>query len=56
MSFSNEFVNQALSIPATERFTLAQRLLDSIDDKESAHLDAEFLAELKRRRDEMIRG
>ena len=56
MSLSRDIASQVFSLPAPERFALAQQLLDSIDEKESARLDAEFIGELKRRREEMQQG
>lgn len=56
MSLSHEITNQVFSLPAPERFALAQQLLDSIDEKEAARLDAAFIGELKRRREEMLQG
>jgi len=56
MTLSSAVASQVFSLPATERFALAQQLLDSIDETESARLDDEFVAELKRRRQEMLAG
>lgn len=56
MAVSPDIISQLLSLAPSERFTLAQRLLDSIDDCEAARSDEELLAELRRRRDDMLRG
>jgi putative addiction module component (TIGR02574 family) len=56
MSLSSDFISQAFSLPANERYELAQHLLDSIDEKSAAKLDEEFVAELERRHDDMVRG
>jgi putative addiction module component (TIGR02574 family) len=56
MDLSPEIANQVFSLPPGERFALAQQLLDSIDESAMHRLDREFVAELQRRRDEMIRG
>jgi putative addiction module component (TIGR02574 family) len=56
MNVPSDIVNQVLSLPARERFELAQQLLDSIDDAASAKFDEELVAELQRRREEMLRG
>jgi putative addiction module component (TIGR02574 family) len=49
-------MQQVFALPAGERFALAQQLLDSIDDSSAQELDAEFVAELERRHEEMVRG
>jgi putative addiction module component (TIGR02574 family) len=56
MELSPDFMNQVFSLPASERYELAQQLLDSIDEGAAAELDREFLDELRRRRDQMLRG
>ena len=56
MTLSSAVASQVFSLPATERFAIAQQLLDSIDETEAARLDDEFVAELKRRRQEMLSG
>jgi putative addiction module component (TIGR02574 family) len=56
MSISSDLTSQVFSLPPAERYVLAQQLLDSIDDEAAAEFDAEFVAELKRRREELIRG
>lgn len=56
MTLPSAVASQAFSLPATERFALAQQLLDSIDEAEAARLDNEFVAELARRRQEMLSG
>jgi hypothetical protein len=56
MELSPELVQQVLSLPPNKHFALAYQLLDSIDDRAAADLDEEFLAELRRRREEMLRG
>lgn len=56
VELSPDFVQQVFALPATQRFELAQQLLDSIDDDAAAALDEEFLSEIRRRREEMLRG
>ena len=56
MSISNELVNQVFALPPDQRYALAQQLLDSIDDEEASQLDAEFAAEMNRRREELLGG
>lgn len=56
MNLSSDIVNQVFSLPPRERYKLAQQLLDSIDDAATAQFDAEFVAELQRRRKEMVCG
>lgn len=56
MQLSSNLVHQVFSLPVNERYELAQQLLDSIDDAAAARLDEEFVAELQRRREEMLRG
>jgi putative addiction module component (TIGR02574 family) len=56
MSVSADIWSQLFTLPAGERFSLAQKLLDSIDDAEAEQVDEEFLAEIRRRREEMLKG
>jgi len=56
MTVPSDVLNDLFSLPPGERFLLAQRLLDSIHELEAAKCDEEFEMELKRRREEMIRG
>lgn len=56
MSMSDELMSQVFSLPASERFELAQQLLDSIDEADAVQVDEEFIAELDRRHQEMIQG
>jgi putative addiction module component (TIGR02574 family) len=56
MTISNELVNQVFALPPDQRYALAQQLLDSIDDDESSQFDAQFVAELNRRREELLTG
>jgi putative addiction module component (TIGR02574 family) len=56
VQLSSNLVHQVFSLPVNERYELAQQLLDSIDDAAAARLDEEFVAELQRRREEMLRG
>jgi hypothetical protein len=56
MSISDEIASQVFGLPASERYELAQRLLDSIDETAADQFDAGFLGELIRRREDMIRG
>jgi putative addiction module component (TIGR02574 family) len=56
MSISSDLMSQVFSLPASERYELAQQLLDSIDETTAAGFDEQFVEELRRRRDEMMRG
>jgi Putative addiction module component len=56
MAVSSDVMNHLFSLPPGERFVLAQQLLDSINDVEAARYDEQFSAELKQRREDMIRG
>ena len=56
MSLPSEIISQVFSLPASERYKLAQQLLDSIDGAATARFDDDFVAELRRRREEMLRG
>jgi putative addiction module component (TIGR02574 family) len=56
MSISNDIVSQVFSLPPDERYVLAQKLLDSVNDEEAVQFDAQFVAELKRRREELLGG
>jgi Putative addiction module component len=56
MTISNELVNQVFALPPDQRYALAQQLLDGIDDKEASQFDAQFVAELNRRREELLSG
>jgi putative addiction module component (TIGR02574 family) len=56
MTISSELVNQVFALPPDQRYALAQQLLDSIDDEDASQFDAEFVAELNRRREELLRG
>ena len=56
MSLPLDIISQVFSLPASERYKLAQQLLDSIDDASTERFDADFVAELGRRREEMLRG
>jgi putative addiction module component (TIGR02574 family) len=56
MTISNDLVNQVFALPPDQRYALAQQLLDSIDDKEASQFDAQFVAELNRRREELLSG
>ena len=56
MELSPQIISQVFSLPPHERYELAHQLLDSIDDKAAADLDQAFVAELQRRRNEMVRG
>jgi len=49
-------ISQLFSLPAGERYLLAQQLLDSIEDRESERVDGQILSDLLQRRDEMLRG
>lgn len=56
MSVSPDIWSQLFTLPPSERFLLAQRLLDSIDDAEAAKFGDQFMAEMRERREEMRRG
>lgn len=56
MDLSSDVIHQVFSLPPLERYVLANRLLDSIDDDAAANLDEAFLVELERRRSDMMRG
>jgi hypothetical protein len=56
MSISADVISNLFSLPAGERYELAQQLLDSIDAKESEQLERQVLKDLLQRRDEMLRG
>jgi putative addiction module component (TIGR02574 family) len=56
MSITNDLFNQVFSLPPDERYVLAQQLLDSVNDEEAVQIDAQFVAELKRRREELLGG
>ena len=56
MELSPELIHQVFALPPQDRYELAHHLLDSIDDDDAADLDEAFVAELRRRRDEMLRG
>lgn len=56
MAVSSDILNGLFSLPPGDRFILAQQLLDSIPESEAAKCDEEFEMELKRRREEMLRG
>jgi putative addiction module component (TIGR02574 family) len=56
MEISPDIIGQVFSLTPQDRYELAQHLLDSIDDAAAADLDRTFVAELRRRRDEMLNG
>ncbi len=56
MSMTSEILSQLFKLPPLERFSVAQQLLDSIDDSEAAGFDDQFIVELRQRRAEMLRG
>jgi putative addiction module component (TIGR02574 family) len=56
MELTPELLHQVLSLPVSERYELAHQMLDSIDDAAATGLDQQFLAELGRRRQEMLQG
>ena len=56
MAVSSDILNNLFSLPLGERFILAQQFLDSIDEAEAVKCDEQFELELKRRREEMMRG
>jgi putative addiction module component (TIGR02574 family) len=56
MNLPADIMSQVFALPADQRYELAQRLLESIDDPASVEFDEPVLAELLRRREEMLRG
>ena len=56
MNISNEIVSQVFALPPDQRYALAQQLLDSIDEAAVAEFDHQFVTELHRRREELLRG
>lgn len=56
MSISADIWSQLLALPPSERFSLAQKLLDSIDDVEAGKFDEHFIADVRQRREEMLHG
>ncbi len=56
MSMPSDLMSHLFSLPPVERYSLAHQLLDSIDDTASSEIDNQFLAELRRRREEMLQG
>jgi putative addiction module component (TIGR02574 family) len=56
MELSPDLIHQVFTLPAQDRYELAHQLLDSIDEKSAANLDEAFIAELRQRRDDMLRG
>lgn len=56
MSVTSEILNHLLQLPPQERYSVAQQLLDSINDTEAAGFDDQFMTELRQRREEMLRG
>jgi putative addiction module component (TIGR02574 family) len=56
MDISDDIVTQVFALPPDQRYVLAQRLLDSIDETAATEFDARFLEELNRRREELLRG
>jgi len=56
MSVPSDLMSHLFSLPPAERYSLAHQLLDSIDDAASSEIDNQLLAELRRRREEMLQG
>lgn len=56
MSLPADVISHLFSLPADQRYLLAQQLLDSIAEKEAEQADRQMLSELLQRREEMLRG
>lgn len=56
MSSHQSVFEAALALPEAERALLAERLLESLSPKPDEYTDAEFFAELERRRAEVDQG
>lgn len=56
MSVSSDILSQLFTLPPSDRYSLAQQLLDSINDSEAAGFNDQFLTELRQRREELLRG
>jgi putative addiction module component (TIGR02574 family) len=56
MELSPDLIHQVFALAPQDRYELAHHLLDSIDDDATADLDEAFVSELRRRRDDMLRG
>jgi len=52
----SDILSHLFTLPASERYSLAQQLLDSINDSGAAGFDDQFSTELQRRREELLRG
>jgi putative addiction module component (TIGR02574 family) len=51
-----EILEAALSLPRESKLKLAEQILDSVDRNDSAEIDAAWVAEAKRRLEELDRG
>jgi hypothetical protein len=56
MNLPSEIVRQVFALSVDQRYELAQQLLASIDDPSWFEFDEPIVAELRRRREEMLRG
>lgn len=56
MDLAPEVIGQVFALAPQQRYTLAQQLLDSIDEQTASELDREFLADLQQRRNDMLSG
>jgi hypothetical protein len=56
MELPPELIHEVFSLSPENRYELAHRLLDSIDDAAAAEFDESVIAELHERRTEMLRG
>lgn len=56
ISGTEEIFNAALALPAENRAALAEKLLDSLSDKERAEIDAAWTVEAERRLRDYDRG
>lgn len=52
----NQLAEQAMALPSEQRALLADQLVESLDAAETNRLDRLWLAEAKRRRDEVRQG
>ena len=52
----DEIEKEALALPSEARALLADRLVESLDAAEASHLDELWMAEARRRRDEVRQG
>jgi len=53
---SQQFLQRALSLPASERAEIAASLIESLDEETDADVDAAWAGEIKRRIDAIDNG